>query len=88
MCHNPIVLNGEASVSFTLRKRLIGLLSTIADEALQQELVDIRHQLMDEGIPSLWCPKSIIPVDEIPLLASGKLDLKACNTLAQKSSGE
>ena len=61
---------------------VIGLLSTITDDTVQQELVDIRHQLMDEGIPSLWCPKSIIPVDEIPLLASGKLDLKACNTLA------
>ncbi|MBM49300.1 MAG: 2-acyl-glycerophospho-ethanolamine acyltransferase [Roseibacillus sp.] len=64
---------------------VIGLLSTITDDTVQQELVDIRHQLMDEGIPSLWCPKSIIPVDEIPLLASGKLDLKACNTLALES---
>jgi acyl-[acyl-carrier-protein]-phospholipid O-acyltransferase / long-chain-fatty-acid--[acyl-carrier-protein] ligase len=31
--------------------------------------------------PSLWCPKHIIPVTEIPVLASGKLDIKGCETL-------
>ena len=39
---------------------------------------------MDEDIPSLWCPKFIIPVDEIPVLASGKLDIKACEKLASQ----
>ncbi|MGC4016527.1 MAG: hypothetical protein QM755_18690 [Luteolibacter sp.] len=37
---------------------------------------------MDAGFPSLWCPKIIVPVEEIPVLASGKLDLKSCETLA------
>ncbi len=59
----------------------IVLLSTVAGEALEQEQLDIRYKLLDEGIPALWCPKSIIPVNEIPVLASGKLDIKGCEEL-------
>ena len=61
----------------------IVLLSTIAGEALEQECLDIRYKLMDDGLPSLWCPRNIIPVDEIPILASGKLDIKGCEALAE-----
>ena len=59
------------------------LLSTIAGPALEQECIDLRYKLLDEGLSSLWCPKHIIPVNEIPVLASGKLDIKACETLAK-----
>jgi acyl-[acyl-carrier-protein]-phospholipid O-acyltransferase/long-chain-fatty-acid--[acyl-carrier-protein] ligase len=61
---------------------VIVLLSTIAGPALEQECIDLRYKLMDAGFPSLWCPKAIIPVAEIPVLASGKLDLKGCENLA------
>ena len=57
------------------------LLSTIAGPALEQECIDLRYKLLDEGLSSLWCPKRIIPVTEIPVLASGKLDIKSCETL-------
>ncbi|MDB6078129.1 MAG: AMP-dependent synthetase and ligase, partial [Akkermansiaceae bacterium] len=57
------------------------LLSTIAGPALEQECIDLRYKLMDAGLPSLWCPKAIVPVAEIPVLASGKLDLKSCEEL-------
>ena len=60
------------------------LLSTIAGAALEQECLDLRYRLLDLGIPSLWCPKQIIPVPEIPVLASGKLDIKSCETLARR----
>ena len=60
------------------------LLSTIAGPALEQECIDLRYKLLDEGIPSLWTPKQIVPVAEIPVLASGKLDIKACEALARK----
>jgi acyl-[acyl-carrier-protein]-phospholipid O-acyltransferase/long-chain-fatty-acid--[acyl-carrier-protein] ligase len=63
----------------------IALLSCLSDGMLAQETVDLRYKLMDVGIPSLWCPKKIIPVDEIPILASGKLDIKACQLLAENS---
>ena len=59
------------------------LLSTIAGPALEQECIDLRYKLMDAGLPSLWCPKAIVPVEEIPVLASGKLDLKGCQMLAE-----
>ena len=61
----------------------IVLLSTIAGPALEQECIDLRYKLMDAGFPSLWCPKVILPVEEIPVLASGKLDLKGCEDLAK-----
>jgi acyl-[acyl-carrier-protein]-phospholipid O-acyltransferase / long-chain-fatty-acid--[acyl-carrier-protein] ligase len=61
----------------------IVLLSTVAGLALEQECIDLRYKLMDAGIPSLWCPKRIVPVQEIPILASGKLDIKTCEDLAK-----
>ncbi|GHC67288.1 AMP-binding protein [Roseibacillus persicicus] len=62
----------------------IGLLSTVAGDMLEQEVIDLRYKLLDAGLPSLWCPKVIIPVPEIPVLASGKLDLKACQAIGQE----
>ena len=59
----------------------IGLLSTISSDMLEQDVIDLRYKLLDAGLPSLWCPKVIIPVPEIPVLASGKLDLKACQAI-------
>ena len=60
------------------------LLSTIAGPALEQECIDLRYKLLDEGLSSLWCPKRILPVTEIPVLASGKLDIKSCEALAKR----
>jgi len=59
------------------------LLSTISGQALEQECIDLRYKLLDEGLPSLWTPKQIVPVREIPVLASGKLDIKSCEDLAK-----
>ena len=63
----------------------IALLSTITGPALEQEALDIRYKLLDEGLPALWCPKKIIPVESIPVLASGKLDIKGCEELIQEA---
>jgi len=62
----------------------IVLLSTLGDSGLEQESIDLRYKLLDQGLPSLWCPKVILPVKEIPMLASGKLDIKGCEELAGK----
>ena len=70
------------SVPDAQKGEAIGILSTEITEMFEQEVIDLRYKLLDEGLPSLWCPKSIIPVSEIPVLASGKLDLKACQALA------
>ncbi len=60
------------------------LLSTIAGPALEQECIDLRYKLLDEGLSSLWCPRQIVPVNEIPVLASGKLDIKGCEALVKR----
>jgi acyl-[acyl-carrier-protein]-phospholipid O-acyltransferase/long-chain-fatty-acid--[acyl-carrier-protein] ligase len=62
------------------------LLSTIAGPALEQECIDLRYKLLDEGLSALWCPKRIVPIKEIPVLASGKLDIKSCETLAKQNA--
>src|SRR6266568_5555663 len=49
--------------------------------AMQIDLPKLRAQLKDAGVPNLWIPKTIRPVDAIPVLASGKLDLKKCREL-------
>lgn len=59
------------------------LLSCISGDTPGQEVIDLRYKLLDAGIPSLWCPKDIYAVDEIPILASGKLDIKGCEELVK-----
>jgi len=49
------------------------------------DATDLRYRLLDKGLPSLWIPKTIIEVDEIPVLASGKLDIRGCEVMARKS---
>src|SRR5213593_1932568 len=46
------------------------------------DLADLRKKLQDAGVPNLWIPKQVNRVDAIPVLASGKLDLKKCNEVA------
>jgi acyl-[acyl-carrier-protein]-phospholipid O-acyltransferase/long-chain-fatty-acid--[acyl-carrier-protein] ligase len=47
---------------------------------------DICRQLAAEGLPKLWIPSpdSFLEVDSIPVLGSGKTDLKAVGDLAKK----
>ncbi|MFZ4767139.1 MAG: AMP-binding protein, partial [Roseimicrobium sp.] len=69
----PDIEKGEALV----------MLTTQQGGSLQQEILDLRYKLLDRGMPPLWIPKKMIRVSEIPVLASGKLDLKACEKLAK-----
>src|SRR5437660_1139698 len=43
---------------------------------------EMRKELYASGVPSLWIPKHVQRVETIPVLASGKLDLKKCRELA------
>ncbi len=58
------------------------LLSTVSSEAVKQEIIQLRYTLLERGVPALWIPKRLVRVEQIPVLASGKLDLKACEKLA------
>ena len=72
---------------------LIAVSSTL-DEGKGEALVllttiDIEHRqvneaLKSEGISNLWTPKHIVKVDKIPLLASGKLNLKELSRMAKQ----
>lgn len=45
---------------------------------------DLRAKLLDAGLPNLWVPRIVRRVDKIPVLGTGKLDLKSCRELALK----
>jgi acyl-[acyl-carrier-protein]-phospholipid O-acyltransferase / long-chain-fatty-acid--[acyl-carrier-protein] ligase len=44
--------------------------------------VAAERALRERGLPALWMPKKYKLVEEIPILASGKLDLAAGRKLA------
>jgi acyl-[acyl-carrier-protein]-phospholipid O-acyltransferase/long-chain-fatty-acid--[acyl-carrier-protein] ligase len=53
--------------------------------AIDVDLAQLRDKLRDAGVPNLWIPKKISRVDAIPVLASGKLDLRKCQELAAQN---
>lgn len=61
------------------------LLSTVAGETISQELIDLRYTLLDEGVPALWIPKKMLRIEDVPLLASGKLDIRKCEEIATRA---
>lgn len=69
----PDVDKGEALV----------MLTSITGGPEAQEIVQLRYRLIERGVPPLWIPKKMIRVTEIPVLASGKLDIKGCEKIAK-----
>ncbi len=57
------------------------LLSTI-----EIDQAGLRAQLHEGGVPNLWIPKIILRVEQIPVLATGKLDLRRCSEVAAKGA--
>ena len=45
----------------------------------------LRARLHEAGVPNLWIPKVILRVEQIPVLATGKLDLRRCSEIAAES---
>jgi acyl-[acyl-carrier-protein]-phospholipid O-acyltransferase/long-chain-fatty-acid--[acyl-carrier-protein] ligase len=58
--------------------------SLVALSTVFIDLADLRRRLAAAGLPNLWIPKVIKRVAAIPLLATGKLDLRACERLARE----
>ncbi len=58
------------------------LLSTI-----EIDQAHLRAQLHEAGVPNLWIPKNIQRVEQIPVLATGKLDLRGCSEIAARQAG-
>jgi len=47
------------------------------------DLAQLRAKLHEAGISNLWIPKRVQRVESIPVLGSGKLDLKKCRELVK-----
>ena len=85
----------EAKISEALElppgERLF-VVAGVPDEAKGEALVllstvdivqsDLRAKLSALGVANLWVPRTIKRVDTLPVLGSGKLDLKGCKDLA------
>jgi acyl-[acyl-carrier-protein]-phospholipid O-acyltransferase/long-chain-fatty-acid--[acyl-carrier-protein] ligase len=52
-----------------------------------QEILNLRYQLLERGVPALWIPKRMVRVADIPVLASGKLDMQSCEKVARSAQG-
>lgn len=48
----------------------------------------VRAKLLEAGMPNLWVPKIVRRVEKIPMLGTGKTDLKGCRTLALELTQE
>ena len=60
--------------------------SLVALTTIFFDAAELRKQLAAQGLPNLWIPKIIRQVPAIPLLATGKLDLRACEKLARAAA--
>ncbi len=58
---------------------ILVLLTTEPIEAAQ-----LREKLTAAGLPNLWIPKAVHRLDRIPVLGSGKCDLRGCRDLAAR----
>jgi acyl-[acyl-carrier-protein]-phospholipid O-acyltransferase/long-chain-fatty-acid--[acyl-carrier-protein] ligase len=63
-------------------KRGESLVALVTVPVVQAEL---RKRLTAMGLPNLWIPKVVRQVASIPILATGKLDLRACQRLAAEA---
>ncbi len=67
----------------------IVLLSTLPEHSHQADekaiIGTIREALMKREFPNLWVPRYVVPVEEIPVLGSGKMDLRRCRQLAEEA---
>ncbi len=55
------------------------------DEGRRTALNTIRNAFAARAIPNLWVPRNLLPVEQIPILPTGKLDLRRCKLLAVES---
>lgn len=57
-----------------------------ADKTLSA--AELHARLSEKNLPNLWIParENILAIDEIPLLATGKIDLRACKQWVEKET--
>ncbi len=67
----PDAVKGESLVLLTIHEITVEML---------------RGKLSEVGVPNLWMPKIIRRVEQIPMLGTGKTDLKRCRELAVEAA--
>jgi len=72
----PDIEKGEALI----------MLTSVPGGPEHQEIVQLRYRLIDARRATAVDPKKMIRVTEIPVLASGKLDVKGCEKIAKAAS--
>jgi acyl-[acyl-carrier-protein]-phospholipid O-acyltransferase/long-chain-fatty-acid--[acyl-carrier-protein] ligase len=55
----------------------------LSDQPIEME--KLRSELNKAKVPNLWIPKRSIVIENIPVLASGKLDVRRCQELATQN---
>ncbi len=61
---------------------LSALLDLQREEGRKAALARIRAAFSARSIPNLWIPRHLLPVEQIPILPTGKLDMRRCKLLA------
>ena len=56
--------------------------------SIDVDLSQLRDKLRGAGVPNLWIPKRVCRVEAIPVMASGKLDLRKCQEIAAQTKLE
>ena len=77
------------------------MVTAIPDEKKGEKLVvfytanettpgDLSRRLAESELPKLWLPRreNLYPIEEIPMLGSGKIDLKQIRALALEMAGQ
>lgn len=77
------------SVSDSRKGEALVLLSTLPEHqskaSERESLAQIRADVAKQQIPNIWIPKYILAVEGIPVLPTGKLDLRGCKELAKEA---
>jgi len=60
--------------------------SLVALTTLRVDQAELRRRLAALGLPNLWIPKVVKQVASIPIMATGKLDVRACQRLAEQAA--
>jgi acyl-[acyl-carrier-protein]-phospholipid O-acyltransferase/long-chain-fatty-acid--[acyl-carrier-protein] ligase len=58
--------------------------SLVLLSAIPIDQAELRRKLTELGLPNLWIPKVVKLVAAIPIMATGKLDLRACQKMAEQ----
>jgi acyl-[acyl-carrier-protein]-phospholipid O-acyltransferase/long-chain-fatty-acid--[acyl-carrier-protein] ligase len=92
--HETIEAKIVEAFGFKMEEERVVIVVGIPDQSKGESLVllttrelspkDLRKRLLAAGLPSLWIPKVVKMVEQIPLLGTGKLDLGKSRQLAME----